>query len=199
MAAPDARLLYIKVDYYHDVYDDTTGTRAGRQPNHSRIFTMRVEDGIYTAETEAPFYEQTTRAAGRRETENLLYTLFGAAGGGALFLYVPTDDGFDILAARNDGQGGQRGHIKIAPEEMEYCALSVSEDGIVSALLADAWQAKLVWWRTDRLLAELGPPNKPLRPRAPEAQKFRLTAKKCVVKSSSNRGVTIVDGFRCKF
>jgi hypothetical protein len=39
-------------------------------------------------------------------------------------------------------------------EELQFNTFNISSEGILSALLATNWQAKLVWWRTDKFLEE---------------------------------------------
>jgi hypothetical protein len=54
--APDARKLYIKVDYYRNTYDESTNTRSGNEPDSSVIWVMQVEDGSYQKTIEVPFF-----------------------------------------------------------------------------------------------------------------------------------------------
>lgn len=159
MAAPDKRQLFIKVDYYRPTYDESTGTRSGAEPDSSVIWVMDVETGAYVDTLEVPFFEADS-GRNRRQAEKLFYSMLAVIGGGRVFLYVPQEGGYSLLVlGKVAGQGGgmvqRRGFIQVDNEELEFNAFNVSEDGILSGLLATDWEAKLVWWRTDRIASEL--------------------------------------------
>jgi hypothetical protein len=94
----------------------------------------------------------------RRLSENLIYSLLGVIKNRRVFLYFPEDEGYSllILAADSTASGGQRrGFIRVDHEELAFNDFDLSEDGILSALLATDWEARVVWWRTDRLAGEI--------------------------------------------
>jgi hypothetical protein len=178
MAAPDSRELYIKVDYYRDIFDDSTGTRTGTEPYGSLVWIMDIEEGVYTGVLEVPFLEQVLTVNGRRETTRMLYTMMGVIRGGRVFFSFPQDEGYSLLILRRGegnsagrGTGGQgagqtvipsasleqrHGLIRVDREELYLNNFDLSEDGILSALLVSDFEARLVWWRTDKILAEGG-------------------------------------------
>jgi hypothetical protein len=186
MAAPDSRELYLKVDYYRDIYDDSTDTRVGTEPDSSLIWVMDLETGSYVDCLEVPFLEQTAFVNGRRETLWMLYSMMGIARGGRVFLSFPVDEGYSILILRRNGENSlaenpsssgagvppvtavepsasleqSRGLINVDREELYLNSFDLSEDGIISAILVSDYEAKLVWWRTDRILTE-GTPSWP--------------------------------------
>jgi hypothetical protein len=179
MAAPDSRELYIKIDYYRDIYDDSTNTRLGTEPDSSLIWVMDIGSSSYVDCLEVPFLEQTALINGRRETLWMLYSMMGVAGEGRVFLSSPVDEGYSLLILRREGGGSvpvpagsddsaafsravtpsanleQRyGLIKVDPEELYLNSFDLSEDGIISAILVSDYEARLVWWRTDKILTE---------------------------------------------
>ncbi|MDR0669808.1 MAG: hypothetical protein LBF95_06970, partial [Treponema sp.] len=174
MAAPDSRELYLKVDYYRDIYDDSTDTRVGTEPDSSLIWVMDPGTGAYVDCLEVPFLEQTAFVNGRRQTLWMLYSMMGIAGEGRVFLSFPVDEGYSILILRRNGERGRvenasgdgkvvapsasleqsRGLINVDKEELYLNSFDLSEDGIISAILVGDYEAKLVWWRTDRILTE---------------------------------------------
>jgi hypothetical protein len=159
IAAPDERKLYIKADYYRNLYDESTGAPAGSEPDSSVIWIMNVEDGSYTGSLEVPFFEYQYIENKRRVTENLLYSMLGVIQGGRVFLSFPVEGGYSILIlSAETPEGGQRqGFITVKDEELQFNAFSLSEEGILSGLLATDWEARIVWWRTDLLAEELAP------------------------------------------
>jgi hypothetical protein len=152
-AAPDERKLYVKVEYYRDTFDRSTGTRMGTEPVGSLIWIMNVEDGSYAGRVEAPFYEYVYTEGGKRESARMLYAMLGVIREGRIFLLVPVDGGYAIMILDSLDRGNQRrGVIQVSDGELEYNVFNLSSEGILSALLADEYRVKLVWWRTDRLL-----------------------------------------------
>jgi hypothetical protein len=155
MAAPDARRLFIKVDYYRDTFDESTNTRSGNEGDSSVIWILNVEDGSYAGTIEAPFFEYTLTVNNRPVTENLFYSMLGVIKGGRVFLSFPVEGGYSILILSADSREQRRGFIRVDDGELQFNAFNLSEDGILSGLLASNWDAKLVWWRTDRLAGEM--------------------------------------------
>jgi hypothetical protein len=176
MAAPDARELYIKVDYYRDIYDDSTGTRIGTEPYGSLVWVMDVENGAYTEILEVPFLEQSVVVNDRRETLRMLYAMVGVVRGGGVFFSFPVDEGYSILILRREDRGDgeparpeaggavvpsasleqRRGLIRVEKDELYLNTFNLSGEGILSALLVSEFEARLVWWRTDKILTEEG-------------------------------------------
>jgi uncharacterized protein YcfL len=153
VVAPDARNLYLKVDYYREIFDPSTMMRTGTEPDSSVIWIMRVEDGAYESEPlEVPFYEAVENEGGRRTRLKVFYSMMGVIRNGRVFLYVPVENGYSLLALGAEGQW--RGFIQVAPDEFLFNAFSLSDDGIISAMLANNWEVKLVWWRTDKFMGE---------------------------------------------
>ncbi len=65
-------------------------------------------------------------------------------------------DGFSILILNTEDPNKQRrGVIKAQADELQLGTFNVSEEGVLSALLADNFRVKLVWWRTDKLAEEM--------------------------------------------
>ena len=155
MAAPDARKLYIKVDYYQDVYDESTNTRVNSEPVTSLIWILNVEKGIYENSVEVPFYEFHYSERGRTTYIRLLYSMMGLVRDGGILLYFPDEDGYAILRMDSDGHGQRRGFIKIDPAESRYNNFYLSPDGILSAILVDDWKVNVVWWRMDKFMRNM--------------------------------------------
>jgi hypothetical protein len=205
MAAPDSRELYVKVDYYRDIYDDSTNTRTGTEPDSSLIWVIDMKTGAYVDCLEVPFLEQTAVINGRRETLRMLYSMMGLVRGGQVFLSFPVDEGYSLLILRREGRGEagsadgravqgsgayqgsggsgesreseapqgndsplerpmtpsvsleqQRALIQVDREELYLNSFDLSAEGILSALLVSDYEAKIVWWRTDKILGSDG-------------------------------------------
>jgi uncharacterized protein YcfL len=155
--SPDARKLYIKVDYYRNTFDESTNIRTGIESDGSVVWIMNAEDGAWERHIDVPFFEYTTTEQNRRTTSRMLYSLLGIVRNGKVFFYFPVEGGYSILAMSVEpGSSGEQrqGFIRVDNSELQFNVFNLSADGILSGLLADDWQVKLVWWRTDKFLGE---------------------------------------------
>jgi hypothetical protein len=153
--APDSKRVFIKADYYRETFDGSTKTKLGAEPDSSVIWLMNIEDGSYEGTIEVPFFEQRGSENNGPVTERLLYSLLGVVKNGRVFLTFPVEDGYSIMILSTDPNEQRRGFIRVESEELEYNTFSISAEGILSALLATDFNAKLVWWRTDKFLEEI--------------------------------------------
>ena len=156
-AAPDARKLYVKVDYYRNTYDESTNTRTGIEPDSSVIWVMNVEDGVWEKHIDVPFFEYTVTEQNQKTTTKMLYSLLGVIKNGRIFLSFPVEGGYSILVMSSEsGSAGEQhqAFIRVDDNELQFNVFDLSADGILSGLLADDYKVKLVWWRTDKFLGE---------------------------------------------
>lgn len=154
--APDEAVMYLKINYYREIFDPVVNTSAGVEAAGSSLWVVDMGNGEYLRDIELPFYESVTTKNNKKTSEKFLYSLFGASQGGKLFLYAPVEEGFSILVLQTDDLKKQRrGVIKVNPDELRYLTFNVSADGVLSALLADSFTVHLAWWRTDKLAREM--------------------------------------------
>jgi hypothetical protein len=153
--APNERKVFCKIDYYRSTYDESTETQTGITFDSSVIWVMDVESGIYESIIEIPLFEQTYTEGNREYTESLIYSMIGIVNDGWVFLSVPVDGGYSLLVVRENSSEQRRGSIQVDNDELYFNAFDVSPDGILSGLLADDWQAKIVWWRSDSLIGDI--------------------------------------------
>jgi len=86
----------------------------------------------------------------------VFYSLLGAARNGKLLLYFPLETGGKtLLFVDTESREQRRGFINYSNDELRYNDFFLSSDGILSAMLADNFNVKIVWWRTDRFIGEL--------------------------------------------
>jgi hypothetical protein len=148
--SPDSRRLFIKVDYSQDTFDQSTNTRTGSEPVNSEIWTLNVEDGTYLNSINIPLFEITEEGP----SSNILvfYSMLGAAYNGKLLLYFPVETGYSLLFINAQTREQRRGFIEFSIEELSYNDFFLSTEGILCAMLADNFNIKMVWWRTDRFM-----------------------------------------------
>jgi hypothetical protein len=149
-AAPDGRKLFFKVDYYRDIVDENSNSMA--VPDSSLIWTIDVETGTYVESVKVPFFEYTATENDRKVTQKLPYAMLGVIKDSRVFLYFPVDGGYSLLVLNAGSKEQRLGFIHVRNEELEYNTFNLSNEGILSGLLATKWEARLVWWRTERLM-----------------------------------------------
>jgi hypothetical protein len=155
MAGPDARKLFAKVDYYRYSYDESTGTQTRIEHDASVIWVMNAEDGVWESQIDVPFYEYTFTEQNKRTTARMLYSLTGVVNNERIFLSFPVEGGISVLVLIPDSAGGHEQHqgfIRVENDELQFNVFDLSADGILSGLLAEEWNVKVAWWRTDKFL-----------------------------------------------
>jgi len=152
MPVPDARRLLIKINYSRDTFDQSTNTRTGSEPIVSYLWTLNVEDGSYLSSVEIPLYEIIED--GRPSDIKVFYSLMGVVRGGKTLFYFPVDNGFSLLFVDTHTREQRRGYIQFSNNELKYNDFFLSNEGILSAMLADSFNIKIIWWRTDRFMGE---------------------------------------------
>ncbi|MCL2602822.1 MAG: hypothetical protein FWD91_08435, partial [Treponema sp.] len=150
-AGPNARKLYTKIEYYRNIYDDSTNAILGIEPDSSVIWIMNAETGVWETFVDVPFFEETTVVQNRRIISRKPYSFVGVTKSEQVFLIFPMEGGYSLRIISLSGGGQQRrAFIEIDNGDMQFNAFDLSPDGILTGLLADDWQVKVVWWRTDR-------------------------------------------------
>jgi len=152
VAAPDARKVYVKVDYYRETFDESTNTRSGNEPYGSIIWILNIEDGSYTGSVRLPFYETTVMENGRAVNTRILYSMLGAIRNSRFFLYYPETGGFFIMVVGANTQERRSGFIKIDSNALQFNVFSLTAEGLLSAMVVDDWKVALTWWRTDKFI-----------------------------------------------
>ena len=150
--APDARKLFVKVDYYRDIFEPLTGNRAGTETLNSLVWTVCVEEGAFLGFAEVPFFEAVHVDRGVETRVNLLYSMLGVTRDGGMLFHFPVEGGYAILRMDASGYGQRRGFIEVEPERLVFNSFHLSPDGILSALLADEWTTSVSWWRMESFM-----------------------------------------------
>jgi hypothetical protein len=151
--APDEKIIYVKTDYYREIFDETTGILSGSVPEGCSLWLFSVDGNGYIDEMNIPFYENSATINGRRGNETLFYTMLGVLENREAVFFFPAANGYSILSlnAGEPTRQRKRGFIDVSAEELEYSDFHLSSNGIISALLSTEWEARVVWWRTDML------------------------------------------------
>jgi hypothetical protein len=87
----------------------------------------------------------------------MFYSMLGVMKNNGVFFMIPEEDGYAILILAEGSREQRRGIIRVDADELQYNNFTLSGEGILSAILATEWEARIVWWRTDRIAGELSP------------------------------------------
>jgi hypothetical protein len=121
------------------------------------IWIMDVEREFYEKTMDIPFFEYTYMEQNRRITTRMPYSMMGVVRNGRVFFCFPVENGYSLLImSPESGSNNEqwRGFIQVDNTELQFNAFDLSSEGILSALLVDDWQVKVVWWRTDQFIGE---------------------------------------------
>jgi hypothetical protein len=152
--APDvdeAKLLVI-VNYSKEIRDAETGNVAGVDFAASLLWIYDLETRSYEAYEELPVKEHRDQTGVWRSS----YEFLGSASGGRLFLIdIIHEPGgsTDLLVYERGSRKARRYELEISFDERAFNVFSLSNEGILSALLASrsGESVKVVWWRLDRV------------------------------------------------
>jgi hypothetical protein len=155
------RDLLIKVDYYKEAMDPATKTSAGVEFASSWTYRMDLRDGKYVDRWQIHAIEKTAKSPeGQTVKYSRVPALLGAAGRSFFFIYADDDGKTYISTFDRTTRASAKYSIDIAADELYYNAFYLTKDGVLCALLGTKYEAKVVWWRFDKLLgAKAGSAN----------------------------------------
>jgi hypothetical protein len=64
------------------------------------------------------------------------------------------DDTYSVMILNLNNKTMKKLSIAVDKQELYYSSFHLSSEGILSALFASKYDAKIVWWRTERLIGE---------------------------------------------
>ncbi|MBN1835422.1 MAG: hypothetical protein JW820_06190 [Spirochaetales bacterium] len=146
-------LLY----YYAGAADDPTAEQEGAPAYAARIYELDLRTGRYERYVEVPQDETRKERIGAQEVEIPApsYELLGTSEGGQFFLLRREDANlFQLLILESGGRELARRYVVMEDSELYYKQVGLSASGILYALLGEEYEAKIVWWRSDRLVRE---------------------------------------------
>ena len=149
---PEGNGIYLKVDYYTESIDPATKTRSGIVYDRAYVYRMDPRTAAYTDRYEILPYEPP-RGRGEEESPPRIWEFLGAARGRNLFFTTTDGEGRTFIAVYNGpAKSMKRYSISIDPDELQYTTLYLSNGGILCALMGTRFEARVVWWRFDKIL-----------------------------------------------
>jgi hypothetical protein len=150
---PDGDGLYLKIDYYSESIDPATKTQSGIDYDRAFVYRMDSRTAAYTDRYEILPFQPPSKSKNREDSPPRVWEFLGAARGKNLFFTSTDEEGNTYIAIYQGAiRSMKRFAIQIDPEEQQYTTLFLSPDGILCALMGTRFEARVVWWRFDRIL-----------------------------------------------
>ena len=149
---PVSYKLYVQIDYYTTYLDEDSKVQSGVNFVQSLLYPLNVESGVYEAPVTIPPYEESVVSDYSRMTYRIPYDFLGVTKSGWKFFIVKTEDGFNIEMIQSESQRILRRQFNVDHNNMLFDSMSLSLDGIITALYLEKDAARVVWYRTDNLI-----------------------------------------------
>jgi hypothetical protein len=150
---PDSSRILMKVDYYEETVDASTGAQIGVDYDQSLVWSIDPDDGRIDKPVKVPALKRKDDSGFSDRDYARSYELLGVSPGGRLFFIMPEEDGsFDLLVM--DEVSGRTRKFTLAPAGKDIIAsdLRLGLDGIISGIFVGARDARVSWWRMDKAL-----------------------------------------------
>lgn len=149
----NTRILYLKIDYYQSEIDANSGFKSAVSYGATYIYPLNVETGIFLEPVLVPSYEEQTKDSGEPDIKP--YELLGITESGYFFFITPLENGYDLQIIQSNGQKIIHKKLLVAQEDLVFSRMNLSKEGIISSLLANNFEASVVWWRADEIIDSL--------------------------------------------
>ncbi len=144
--------LYLKVDYYTSFVDEESKVQSGINFTQTLLWPLNCETGIYGEPVSIPPYEESIVVDYSKLTYKIPYDFLGVTNSGWKFFIIKTDTGFNVEMIQNESQKILHRHFDVNHSDNLFYDMTLSADGIITALYIDKEKARTVWYRTDTLI-----------------------------------------------
>ena len=149
---PLSYTLYVQIDYYTTYIDEESKVQSGINYVQTLLYPLNIESGTYEDPVSVPPYEESVVSDYSKLTYRIPYDFLGVTKNGWKFFIVKTEDGFNIEMIQSESQRILRRHFNALHSNIVYDTMSLSQDGILTALYLEKEKARVVWYRTDNLI-----------------------------------------------
>jgi hypothetical protein len=149
----DGKALVVKIDYYKNSVDPSTKSEAGVEFAGSWAYHMDPATGTISDRWEIPALDRVVKNSdGSSQHEIRIPEFLGMADHRLFFLSAADGDKSEVSVFDTVTHVTSRYSIDISQDELYFSSLYLSPDGILCALLGTKYEARIVWWRFDKLL-----------------------------------------------
>jgi len=156
-------MLYVMVSYSRRVIDELTNTVAKVKNIESRIFKLDLINEVYDENSiivpndelrEEQLFEE------KKELDISLYEFLGVSESGYFFFAKMKDATTYFLEILNpQGKIIKKSKFQIDDTDLMFIYFNISREGILSALIGETSQIRIVWWRSDKIIERYGNEN----------------------------------------
>ena len=147
--------LYVKTDYYSNYIDEESKVQSGINYVQTLLYPLDIEQSKFGEPVSIPPYEESVVADYSRLTYKIPYDFLGVTKSGWKFFIIKNDDGFTIQMVQSENQKILRRHFTADHNSILYDSLTLSPNGIITALYLEKDNARVVWYRTDSLIESI--------------------------------------------
>lgn len=145
------KLLYFKIDYYRENIDSGTNVSAGISYDKSCLYIFNIETRRFERKIDIAPYEDSENTGTGTHHFKKVYGFTGIAAHNWCFLTTPRPDGYILKLIDLNSNKIYTRTLTVSADELVYNAFHLSQDGMLSALIAGNEDAKIVWWRTNEI------------------------------------------------
>jgi hypothetical protein len=148
-------VVYLKIDYYINVIDMAAKVLSGIDYKGTYIYPMDVKSGVFLEPVNVPQFDYEESKHHAKINYGASYDFLGVTDSGWLFFCIPDETGYAIQMIQRSNQTVFKRHLDIDTGRVLYSTLSLADNGILSAMLADERGVSVAWWRTDSVIDAL--------------------------------------------
>ncbi|MCR4941140.1 MAG: hypothetical protein K5930_13725 [Treponemataceae bacterium] len=149
--------LYLLIDYSKVDYDESSKVQFGITYSQTMLYPLDIETGAYEHPQVIPSYEETINNELSRQVYSVPYSFLGVTESGWFFFTVAENDGCSLLMVNPEDQKILTRRLPMDLSDTSYYSMSLSDNGIISALFSGEKEVSVTWWRTDRLINTMNP------------------------------------------
>lgn len=145
--------FYVKIDNYSSYSDRASKAQAGVSYINTLLYPLDISSGLYGNPVSVPPYEESVTVDYSKLTYKIPYDFLGVTKNGWKFFVISTTSGFDVEMIHTESQKVLHRHFDVNRSNVLFHNMSLSDDGIISALYIGQDSARVVWYRTDKLIS----------------------------------------------
>ncbi len=147
-----SQTLFVKVDYYKPYVDSESKISSGVNYLETVIYPLNVETGTYSKSIIVPPYEESVIQDFSKITYKIPYDFLGTAKNGWLYFLLSTQEGYSVQILNAKRQQLIKRVLPVNHNDVLFSSFDLSDEGIISAILAEKEKCRIVWWKTDSLI-----------------------------------------------
>ena len=150
-----SQTLFVKVDYYIPYIDAESKIKSGVNYYETVVYFLDLLTGTYKDSIVIPPYEQSVTEDFSKLTYKIPYDFLGVTKNGWFYFLLSTQDGYSVQIVNSKTQHVIKRSLSVNHDDILFSSFSLSDEGIISALLAEKEKCRVVWWKTDLLTGNL--------------------------------------------